>query len=110
MRYVDDMYIKIPKKLKNKDVNEIIRLISSELWKNGLNLNSKKTNLYSIKKYKEEVNFSKNINSSSNISGVPFLEPPYIKNRIDELLDNDGDKLTNFLYEVKCIYEKKAPI
>lgn len=108
VRYVDDMYIKIPRKLKNKDINEVINLISSELWKNGLNLNSKKTNLYSIKKYKEEVNFSRNINSSSNISGVPFLEPPYIKNRIDELLDNNGDKLIHFLYEAKCIYEKKG--
>lgn len=108
VRYVDDMYIKIPRKLKNKDVNEIINLISSELWKNGLNLNSKKTNLYSIKNYKEEVNFSGNTNSPSDISGGPFLEPPYIKNRIDELLDNNGDKLINFLYEVKCIYEKKG--
>lgn len=108
VRYVDDMYVKIPNKLKDKDANEIMNLISSELWKNGLSLNSDKTKLYSINKYKEEVDFSKNIKNSSNISGTPFLEPPYIKKRIDGLLDNDGDNLIKFLLEADSLYIKKG--
>lgn len=108
VRYVDDMYIKLPKGFKNSKVNEIINIISSELWKNNLNLNNKKTKLYSINKYKEEVNFPRNIKNSSNISGTPFLQPPYIEQRIDELLDNNGDKLLKFLFKVEKLYKTKG--
>lgn len=106
VRYVDDMYIKLPKNFENRKVNKIINLISSELWKNGLNLNSKKTKLFSINSYKKEVEFSENTNYSSNISGTPFLEPPYVKDHIDWLLDNNGYKLIEFLSKVQDLYKK----
>lgn len=108
VRYVDDMYIKLPRRCKNKEVNEIINIISSELWKNNLNLNNKKTKLYSINKYKEEVNFSRDVSGSSGVSGTPFLQPPYIEKRVNALLDNNGDKLLEFLSKVEKLYKTRG--
>lgn len=107
-RYVDDMYIKLPHGMNNTEINEIINIISTELWKNGLSLNSKKTKIYSVKSYKNEVDFSNNVGGKGITSGSSFLVPTYIQRKIDDLFDNDGEKLLNFFSEVQLLYKRKG--
>ena len=42
VRYVDDMYIDLPKEFDEKSIPDLLNLISTELWKLGLSVNSKK--------------------------------------------------------------------
>lgn len=103
-RYVDDTYIKLPKDITQKDINEIINGISSELWKYGLNLNIDKTKILNEQEFKRNYNFeTKNV---SEIGINQILTPKNINDKVYELLKYDGKKLLEFLSNVRKIHKK----
>lgn len=104
-RYVDDMYISLPKKFTDKQVHELENQISSELWKLGLNLNSNKIELYSVNKYKNLTTY--NLDQSDSF-GRKFVSPQYIQEKIMNLLSNDGEQVRSFWDEVSKLYVKKG--
>lgn len=105
IRYVDDTYIKLPNDISNKEINEIINGISSELWKYGLNINIKKTRVIDKKDFKKFFNFE-----SETISGIDssnnIMVPKHIGDKVDELLKYDGKKILEFLSRVRKIHKK----
>jgi len=105
VRYVDDMYIQLPQKMHNRDVNNLINIISSELWKDGLNLNSKKVKIFSVEGYKRNTNWAITNNSTYN---TKFKVSIYIQDKINSLLDNNGENLLEFWNSVHNLWNAKG--
>lgn len=106
VRYVDDMYFELPKNMRDREVFNLINLVSSELWKYGLNLNQKKVKLFSVKQYTNNTNF---IDKSPEFKKYgSFLVTNYVQKKVDQLLDNNGRELLSFLEDVKKVWEKKG--
>jgi hypothetical protein len=97
VRYVDDMYIRLPDKCPNRLVNYLIEQISSELWKYGLNLNTNKIKLFSIREYEK---FTEWANQSAE-SGTPFQVSENINNKVKLLLENNGSSLVEYFSKIE---------
>lgn len=100
VRYVDDMFIKIPDNIVNSEINQIISEISSLLWKYGLSLNSKKIKLFDADDFIEEIKYSPRVSDSPR----EFVQQKYIDDKIDDLLKDDGEKLFDFVNKVICLF------
>ncbi|CAI2554934.1 hypothetical protein AKUH4B202J_01120 [Apilactobacillus kunkeei] len=100
VRYVDDMFIKIPDSLPSKKINELINSISTLLWRYGLSLNSKKIKLFGASEFIEEVQYSPDVSFSPR----NFVQQKYIDDKIDDLLKNDGEKLLDFVERVSQLF------
>lgn len=102
IRFVDDMYVKVPKKFSNSQIHELIGDISSELWKLGLNLNIKKIRIFSINQFKKSVNYLYEY-SDSFPEEIKFIGQKYVGDKVNELLEHQGYLLLNFFKEVEAL-------
>lgn len=102
VRYVDDMYLKMPKNIQKKNMNEIINYISSSLWKYNLSLNSKKVKVFEEDEFENTIQ-KENI-AASDTNNDKLIISSQIINKVNELLDNDGKKLKEFWDKVEQLY------
>ncbi|WP_196246321.1 reverse transcriptase domain-containing protein [Lacticaseibacillus zhaodongensis] len=100
VRYVDDMYIKLPEHFSDSNVNSLIEQISSKLWAFGLNLNASKIQLFSVDKYNKSTDW----NSKAPVSGINIPVPEYVDSKIESILLNDGQALLEYFKMVLDLY------
>lgn len=95
-RFVDDMYIRIPKWVRTKKIHSLLDQINYDLWEECLNLNSNKTKIYTKQKFEKSLQLGK-LNESAPISHPKkFNQSILIQNKVNDLLRNNGKKLKEF--------------
>lgn len=104
VRYVDDMYIELPDNFRDRDVNDLVDWISSELWQYGLNLNLSKAKLFSKRQYIENTSWA---NVPVGVSGAAVPVSEAVQQKISGLLGNNGFQLSLFWEEVEKLWRLK---
>lgn len=102
VRFVDDIYIQLPKYKRQKAVNNMLNRLTFHLWKDGLNLNSAKTKVLNNKSYKKLVELVDEDYLISNRKSNYNTEK-LISRKVDHLLNNNGHILLAFFKELKNI-------
>lgn len=115
VRFVDDFYINLKSKHSYKDINRFLHEYSSLLFKDNLNLNINKTKKLTPKKYENKLSdietLKNNYGELSSLENyIKFIPKKHavnfeVKNKIDELLENNAKKLMNFVKEVSKVFE-----
>ena len=105
--YVDDMYFLIPSYTRKKKENKILEKLSYILWKDNLNINSKKTMRFTkseFLKYTKRKQLHMESIQKSNISFYHYK----INEKVQELLENDGEKLYKFIEKLNELWRKEG--
>lgn len=102
LRFVDDMIISLPKYKKRKKMNEVLNELTYYLWKDKLNLNSSKTKFLDQKAFKKLVELSEE--SVFEIYSPNYLIDKIIKDKVKWLLNNEGEKLIEFINKLRKCY------
>lgn len=108
-RFVDDMYIRIPKRKRIKTINNMLNKFTYYLWKDGLNLNSTKTKVLDKNKYEKNVELAEDSYSEEQINKRrKYFTERLITNKVDKLLANDAKLLRNFFLKLKELDDKNG--
>lgn len=107
IRYVDDMYIKLPDGFTDKNAWELISEISSLLWKVGLSINSTKTKIYDKEEFQKEAEYN-GVTVSGRSIRPKLLISKQIEERVQAILSNDGEKLLSFFKAVSQLDQEKG--
>lgn len=95
-RFVDDMYIRIPKWTRTKKIHLLLDQINYDLWEEHLNLNSNKTKIYTKQQFEKNSQLG-SLNESTPINPQKkFSQSTLIQNKVNDLLQNNGKKLKEF--------------
>lgn len=107
VRFVDDMYIKIPSRKRIKSINNMINSLTTILWKENLNLNTKKVKIMSASEYKKDhALVVDSVEDISIFTKIPMEEK--INDKVEDLLENKAIKLKNFLEELVTVERKNG--
>ena len=99
VRFVDDLYIKLPKGKFRKTINKMLNKITILLWEDNLNINSNKTKLLTASEFKKESDIIISMYDDNS-----FTIEKIISVKVDELLANDGSRLLSFF---ECLNQTK---
>lgn len=114
VRFVDDMFIKLPENTEPKTINNILNEFTYHLWCDGLNLNTSKTKLFDKNEYEKSVEladgsyFDEEVRSKNNKRKSVFPTEKLISDKVDELLENDAEKLGIFLTKLRDLEDTKG--
>lgn len=110
VRFVDDMYIKIPKGKKIKSVNNMVNVVTTLLWKENLNLNTNKLKIMLADEYKKEYKVLEDSIVNEGYNKNRFFTESKISNKIDELLKNNAQILQEFFKNYRKTKRKTESI
>lgn len=105
VRYVDDMYFLIPLYTRKKKENKLLEKLAYILWKDNLNINSKKTTKFSRGEFLKYVE-KKHLHMESIQKDSTSFYHYKIDEKVQELIENDGEKLFEFIMELNELWKK----
>ena len=110
IRYVDDMYFKMPLYTRYKKENEFLEKLSYILWKDDLNINSKKTKRYSKNEFIKFIEQKNNYpyESIQEASQPANYFSKKIQSKVEELVKDEGEKLINFFKKLSVLYDRQG--
>lgn len=108
LRFVDDMFIKLPKGKRVKTVNKMLNEITYHLWREGLNLNTSKTKIFDKFEYEKNVELANNSYFDEQLKKSKFPTEKLISDKVEKLVANDAELLRVFLSELKKIADSKG--
>ena len=107
VRYVDDMYFLIPPYTRKKKENKLLEKLSYILWKDNLNINSKKTMKFSRGEFLKYIE-KKHLHIESIQKDSTSFYHHKIDEKVQELIENDGEKLFEFVMELNELWKKEG--
>lgn len=114
VRFVDDIFIKLPKGKWTKTINNMLNEFTYYLWCEGLNLNTSKTKIFDRNEYEKNVQleegsyFDEQVRRQNNKSKSRFPTEKLIADKVDTLLINDAELLETFLMKLKKLDNTKG--
>lgn len=114
VRFVDDMFIKLPKGKRTKTINNMLNEFTYHLWCDGLNLNTSKTKILDKNKYEKNVElmegsyFDEQTRKIIKNKKRKFPTEKLIADKVDKLLINKAQLLEAFLSELKSLDKIKG--
>lgn len=107
-RFVDDMYIKLPKRKHTKTINRMLNKLTYHLWKEGLNLNLSKTKVLNAQEYKKLVESKIEVISIPETNRISRNTENQISKKVSELLDNNASMLIMFFDSLNKLENTKG--
>ncbi|MGV3185355.1 reverse transcriptase domain-containing protein [Weissella paramesenteroides] len=105
VRYVDDMFIDLPKEFDEKLIPDLLDLISTELWKLGLSVNSKKIAIIDMPQFRKLIKDNLEV-SYADITKIKTNKR--IQEKTNSLLTNNGYDLLEFMKACERIIKDKG--
>lgn len=107
IRYVDDMYFVIPSYTRKKKENKILEKLSYILWKDNLNINSKKTMKFTRGEFAKFIE-KKHLQVESIQKSTNSFYHYKVDEKVRELTENDGEKLLEFIIKLDELWGKEG--